>query len=319
MEGKNQQPASSYLGINPGKFFLGILILVIGLSYLAESLGWMSINIGYVFWHFWSIFLIFIGLSMLDRHSRQTVYLGLAIAVIILFVLFYTVAEKPFFDQINKTEKIEVPRAANVSRAQINIYSQAAVLKVEGGADKLVEGSFQSQFVPLVSTMTVKDGVEEISFDTRDDDSRLGWSYFGKNISNFFLKINPALPIDLLINSSASDINLDLRTINLNDLNISSGASNIILALGPNATTSEVGINAKASSVVVRLPEAMGVRLKFNSALSAHNLPRLTALGQNIFESDNYNSAAHQVNINVNSNISNIDLIWSASQAVNLF
>ncbi|MEK7478210.1 MAG: hypothetical protein AAB645_02490 [Patescibacteria group bacterium] len=311
MAANHHQPASAYLGINPGKFFLGILILVIGLSYLGQSLGWLSINIGYVFWHFWSIFLIFIGLSMLDRHNRQTVYFGLAVAVIILLVLFYTVAEKPFFDQVNKTEKIEVPRETGVKQAKINVYSQAMALKVEGGAAKLVEGNFQSQFVSLTSTVAVKDGVEEISFDTRDYDSRLGWSYFGKNISNFFLKITPDLPVDLLISSAASDINLDLRTVKARHLNINSGASNIILALGPNATTSEVNINAKASSVTIRLPEAMGVRLKFNSDLSARNLPRLSALGNNIFESSNYNLALNKVAINLNSNISNIDLIWS--------
>ena len=312
MEESKQPITTVYHGVNPGKFFLGILISVIGLSYLGQSLGFLSINIGYVFWHFWSIFLIFIGLSMLDRHNRRTVYLGLVVAVIILFVLFYTVAEKPFFDQVNKTEKIEVPQEAGVRRAQINVYSQAMALKVEGGAAKLVEGNFQSQFISLASTVAVKTGVEEISFDTRDYDNRLGWSYFGKNISNFFLKINPDLPVNLSINSGASDINLDLRMVDIEQLDINSGASNIILALGPKATSSVVNINAKASAVTIRLPEEMGVRLKFNSDLSAHNLPRLTSIGNNVFQSDDYNTAYNKVDVNLNSNISNLDLIWSS-------
>ena len=318
---KNNQAHPDWQGVNTGKFFLGLLILVIGICYLGESFGIVTINVGYIFQHFWSILLIFLGLSMLSRKSRPMTILGLGITAVVLIGLFYIATNDSAFPELKRFEKIEVASLPGVLKSHIRIDSQAAALKIEGvPADNLAEstigtstmllaGTFQSTEMNLKTTSNVADQTQNIFLNTRDQNSQFGWLYFGKNIGNFNLKLNEQFPAELEINSAAADINLDLVKVLASSVAIKSAASNIMINLGDQVPQVDINIQSRASAVTARIPRSSGVEIKFSSAISSKTLPDFIS-HDGFYQSKNFANASKHVSIILDSPLSSFDVVW---------
>lgn len=300
-------------GINTGKFFLGLLILIIGICYLGESFGVITINVGYIFQHFWSILLIFLGLSMLSQGSRAMTVLGLLISAIVLIGLFYIATNDSAFSELKRLEKIEVEALPLATKAHIRIDSQAAALKIEGdpvSANRLLTGTFQSAEMNLKTTSSLVDQTQNILLNTRDQNGQFGWQYFGKNIGNFYLKLNEKFPMELEINSAAADINLDLTNVLTTLVVIKSAASNIMISLGRLEPKMNINIESKASAVTLRVPPEVGIDLKFSASISSKTLPDFVLVNDDHYQSRNFNQAKKQAFISLDSPVTSFEVVW---------
>ena len=308
-------------GINTGKFFIGLLILIVGICYLGESFGLTTINVGYIFQHFWSILLIFLGLSMLSRASRLMTVLGLLITAVVLIGLFYIATNDSAFPELKRLENIEVVALPGVTKAHIRIDSQAAALKIAGDpsltipndfttADRLLTGTFQSAEMNLKTTSNLTEQTQNILLNTRDQSGQFGWQYFGKNIGNFSLKLTEKWPVELEINSAAADINLDLADVLVTLVVIKSSASNIMINLGNLEPKIVINIQSKASVVTLRVPTDVGVDLKFSTSISSKTLPDFVLVSDGRYESRNFKQVKKRAFITLDSPVTNLDIIW---------
>lgn len=296
--------------VNTGKFFLGLLIFLIGLSYLAEISGLVSINVGYIFQHFWSILLIFLGLSLLSRRSKLVSLFGFTVAFSVLIALFYLATDNSNFLDLKHLEKIEVEQSLEANVANISIDSQAAALKVDGGGEKILTGTFQSPYLKLKTSSDVKDGKQVILLTTRDQSGQFNWEYFGKSIGNFSLKLGNKLPIDLEINSAAADINLNLVDIAAQNVTVKSAASNIIISLGQSQKLVNISVRSRASAVTLLIPKTVGVSLNLSSNISTKNLPNLMMTSDGEYETKDFSLAKRQAVINIDSSVTSLDIVW---------
>jgi hypothetical protein len=311
---------SVWRGINTGKFFLGLLILIVGICYMGESLGLVTINVGYIFQHFWSILLVFFGLSMLSRRSRAMTVLGLIITTVVLIGLFYIATNDLAFPELKRLEKIEVVTLPGITKSYIKIDSQAAALKIEGDSNlntdrttpetKLLVGTFQSAKMNLKTTSSVDGQTQNILLNTRDQNNQFGWQYFGKNIDNFYLKLNETLPVELEVNSAAADINLNLSDVLTTGVTVKSAASNIIISLGELESRVNINIQSRASAVTLRIPANTGVDLKFSSSISSKTLPNFVLVSDDHYESRNFNKAEKRAFVNLNSSVTSFEIVW---------
>jgi len=296
--------------INTGKFFLGLLIFLIGLSYLAEIFGLVSVNVGYIFQHFWSILLIFLGLSLLSRRSKLVSLFGFVVTFSVLITLFYLATDNSNFLDLKHLERIEVEQSLDANRVNISIDSQAAALKIDGGGEKVLTGTFQSPYLKLKTTSEVKDGKQVILLTTRDQAGQFNWEYLNKSIGNFSLKLGNKLPIDLEINSAAADINLNLTDIAAQNVTVKSAASNIIISLGQSQSLVNIDLRSRASAVILLIPKNVGVSLNLSSNISTKNLPSLVAISDDKYETKDFSSAKYQAIINIDSSVTSLDVVW---------
>lgn len=73
-----------------GSFFWGLFIILIGVIFLARSLGYLpGFDVGVFFSRFWPVFVIFAGLSIM---SRGGLVAGIVSAIIALVILAFLVA-----------------------------------------------------------------------------------------------------------------------------------------------------------------------------------------------------------------------------------
>jgi len=314
---KNKNNQSVWLGINTGKFFLGLLILIVGFCYLGESFGLVTINVGYIFQYFWSILLIFLGLSMLSRRSRSMTIFGLVITAVVLVGLFYVATNNSAFPELKRLEKIEVLTLAGATKAHIIIDSPATALKIEGDqnpndlasfpiTNKLLTGIFQSAEMKLATSSELVNQTQNISLKTYNKNHQFNWQYFG----NFYLKLSGSLPVDLKINSTAADINLDLANVLATGVEITSSASNIMINLGDLEPKIDLNIKSNASAVTLRIPVEMGVDLKFSSNISSKTLPDFVMVSDGRYESRNFNQAKKQAIVTLDSSVASFDVVW---------
>ncbi len=311
MKDKKQRSAIPNPGPNPGKFFLGLLLLLIGLGYMGESLGWVSINVGYVFQHFWSIFLVFIGLSMLPRTDRRFVYGGMAVGIIMLIAIFYFVADNQALTDQTKTDLISLERAPTVEESVLAIESHAAALKIEGGGERLATGAFQSPVLSLKTAERIEKNIQYLTLNTLDYDNRWGWKFFGRSfISSFYLKLGTSTPNTLSIDSKASDVNLNLSTTAIRTLSIKAAASNVILALDDLLPERDITIDAGASAVTIRAPRTLAIRIYSDETISAHTLPGFTSPAPDTYQSAHYEEQKSRLTLHLNARVSNLTVIW---------
>lgn len=84
-EYKEYEPVRENPKINWGGFFLGVVIILVGLAILLYNLG--LIKIGFNVWNLWPLILVLIGLSMLDRKSIVSTFVGILAILATIFIV----------------------------------------------------------------------------------------------------------------------------------------------------------------------------------------------------------------------------------------
>ncbi len=74
----------SFIEMNLGQLFLGLILIFGGFIFLAKNMGWLEFKIAIELQRFWPIFLIFGGLAMIKTRSLLTTILGI-VAVFLTF------------------------------------------------------------------------------------------------------------------------------------------------------------------------------------------------------------------------------------------
>ncbi len=72
---------------NVGRLFLGLTLIIIGFLYLAKNTGWLPVGFNFNFIELWPILIVFLGLSMLSRHSQVSTTIGLIVTLLVLLLI----------------------------------------------------------------------------------------------------------------------------------------------------------------------------------------------------------------------------------------
>lgn len=127
-----------YRGINLGSFFLGLLIVIVGFSYLAEQIGIVSVNVDFLISHFWSLLIIWIGFSLLGRRDRRVELAGIVLASALLLLTSLAIFNPPA-DLSEKNRELTIEKIAAAQKAEIKLNSDAVILQLTGGASQKMD------------------------------------------------------------------------------------------------------------------------------------------------------------------------------------
>lgn len=291
-------------GPNFGRFMAGGLLIIVGLVYLASSLGWIEFNVE--IWQLWPLLIIFVGLSLLARHGWVSWLVGVLITLLILGGIAWVVFGQAGLTQSLTSEPIAIERSSEAQSAVIDISTGAGTLKISGGADQLVTGKLESNFAKLSQSSSVSDSAQRISLSAKGS-----WSGFGvKRINNLDLKLDSNTPILLNVDSGASDMELDLSQIEAQSVTIDTGASKLDLTLGDQVAQSRVTVKAGVSSVDISLPKTVGAKLTIDAGLSSKNLSDFNQKDNQTYESASYASADKKIDIDLDLGVSSLDVTW---------
>ena len=110
----------------------------------------------------------------------------------------------------------------------------------------------------------------------------------------------PNVEIEIDITSGASDLDLDLRNLNVRKLSIDSGATDIRIQLPTKAGETHIDINAGAADIDLVVPPTTAAQIKIDAPLKSTQIDTTRFIETNDgYQSPTYNHATNRVNIEI--------------------
>lgn len=307
--------------LKPTTVVTGIILVLAGLSLFLINLGYVSWETIAQLFRFWPILLILLGLAVIFKNQLPS---GIASSILLILAIlaFLGLISTPGrnlrlfninFDN-HRTNSDSAVQTFQVTQAKYPTLTTAKLDLDCGGLKLTLDGEnnestwFTGSFtkikaIPKVST---EESNLNLSLEQEETNFSLGRNW---NSSSWQLHLSPQLTWNLDVDAGAVDAKLDLSKLKVNNLDLDTGAANIELIFGEQNVQTKVNLDAGASRIKVKLPESVGVRVEFDSALTSNNLSKLGwQHDDNTYTSPGYESKTHKVDFEVNTGASSFQL-----------
>ncbi len=293
-------------GISWGRVYLGIIIILIGVFYLAQSIGWLE-NVSFDIWQLWPLLIVIVGLSMLTGRGWVSGIISLVVLLVILGIvglLFITNSN------VATTEtQLSFDIQEGAESAVLKIATGGGEINLQAGSEdmtKLITGQSVASFLELTQDDDLDGSVQTISLT-----GQTRWDVFdwGKN-NELNLDLNRNLPMNIDIDSGAVSMDVDLTQVQAEKVDIDTGASSVDLAIGDLSENVSVNIDAGVSSVDITLPEGFAARMDVDSGLTSKNLEGFKKADDDTYQTDNYGEAEKKIELDLSLGVSSLNIDW---------
>lgn len=204
----------------------------------------------------------------------------------------------------SETESVDLG-SADEARVQINM--NAGELSVAGGAETLMEATFRyniANWQPQVDyRLNGNQGV--LTIEHENDDIPVG----GGLVNEWNIGLNNVVPIALEIHAGAGETELDLRDLDLTDLQLEMGAGNSMVDLSSTLNHDlNASIQGGVGNVTVRLPADMGVRVSTSTGIGGLTNTGLVQEGD-YYVNEAYGQSPHTLFLTIEAGIGAIELL----------
>jgi hypothetical protein len=264
-----------------GAFFWGGVLILVGILLFLNNMGWLAVDV-------WKVLLpslvILVGLMTLWAATRP---------------------REPLAEQ-----SLELP-LEGASRAKVLIRFGAGRLTLAGGAGagSIVEGSFRGG----VEHSLNRSG-NELGLELRvPSDFFLNfvspWTWWTGPRLEWDARLNETVPLDVDIETGASDSRLDLSGLRVEKLRLSSGASSVEVTMPSAVGHTEARIESGAASLTIRVPAGVAARIEMESGLASASVDaaRFPKVGK-IYQSSDFDTAASRLDLHVEAGVASVDI-----------
>jgi hypothetical protein len=254
------------------RLFWGLLLILVGLIFLAESLGLLPVNAGSLLW---PLILIFIGAaSVLGALSRRA---GWAV------------------------ERLAIP-LDNSARAQIEVRHGAGRVSLGPGqaGEFLLEGEFGGGVDKEIRRQADFLVVKLQSAAGRDWPFTFPWGFNARGGFNWDMHLNPEIPFGMVWKSGASETTLDFSQLKMTRLALETGASKTVVHLPAAAGQVEVSAHGGAASIEFIVPAGVAARIRPQGGLNEVKVDQGRFPPRNgAYQSPDYDNATNRINMEV--------------------
>jgi hypothetical protein len=194
---------------------------------------------------------------------------------------------------------------AQSARAQLKLG--AGELHLAGGADQLMEGEF---------SYNVSEWKPKVSYDVSGEKGELvvkqrsaeGAGLSGDARNEWNIRLNDAVPTDLVVQMGAGESDLDLDSLTLRGVDLQMGAGKTTVDLtGDYVQSFDASIQGGVGEATVLLPSDVGVKAKAEGGLGKINAEGLKRVG-NSYVNDAYGESDVNLSVDVQGGIGAINL-----------
>lgn len=294
---------------NFGHLFWGILLIFIGSMFILDNFNVIDFDFSNL-WRLWPILVIAAGISILPVKGWISVTLMSILTVALLgFLAVVSLGYvAPNKNTSVTTKNIEVSRQSEeIKSLQLAVSGGAGQIDINSSTSgPLVRAKLESNFTQLRHNSIQRNGIQITSIEVEAQDN---W-WHGNYRNDLFVTVTESIPVNLSIDAGASKISGDLSQLQLRNLDIDTGASDVKFKIGSRAKVTDIAIDMGMSSFELLVPKASGVSLQLDSGLSSRNLPALQEMGDGYYESENYTAATNKINIRGKVGMSNLQLVY---------
>ena len=262
--------------------FLGFFIIVFAILFLIGKLNFSLLL---------PVFIIFLGLSIMPQDKKVT-KICLVIFTILCLGLVITDLLKETEEEV-KFLPIEV--AEEIDKPNIFLYVESGDVSILGAqTEKLIQGGSKTNFSK--SEVYTEGNNIVLNFE--------GSSFREDAINQIELFTNKEKDFNLNLSSFLSAVRT--KEVDYEKVNTSSFLSDINLEINKGA---DIKSNCFLSSIRLVVPYNMGIRVENNLALSSTSFANLSQVGENVFQTPNYEEMEEKVNLEIDGLLSSLSII----------
>lgn len=122
-------------------------------------------------------------------------------------------------------------------------------------------------------------------------------------------QISQEVPVTLIVETGASQLDMDLKDVSASRIELKTGASNSNVTL-PARGASILDLEAGAASINVRVPEGTAARIRVKEGLTSLNVDtnRFPQLDSGMYQSPDFDMAADRAEINIQAGVGSISV-----------
>ncbi|WP_252183676.1 toast rack family protein [Rossellomorea vietnamensis] len=203
--------------------------------------------------------------------------------------------------------KVEVEKD-DAKELEVDLRLGAGEMNVSGGSAEWVTGQIQynnEDMEPQVKYDQSGNKGDIVIKQKKDIDVGAG---LGNVKNSWDLQFSNKVPIDLRVNSGASDTNLDLRGMMLSGLKVDAGVGDVDVNLSGDWKDSfDVDIDTGIGETTVILPKEAGVRIQSEEGIGKSNFYGFTSIGKNTYVNDAFDTAEIIITVNVETGIGEVN------------
>lgn len=292
--------------------FGGALILV-GIVALLWNFDVLPDRFWPVAWSLWPVALVAVGAGL--ALSRMRTWLGSTAFLVILVAGFGTAWGLAAAGQgpVLHRETITVNRGEATS-ARLEVHVGAGSLSLGGQAPPglLIDGKLESRAVDHTYSITESHqpgGRSVIELGSGPGREFSIWPGQGSS-EDWHLHLTPDIPTEVRVEAGAADIDLNLRGLRLQLLEIEGGAADIDVVMPAAAGRTEASIEVGAASLRITVPEGVAARIEVDAGLSSIQIDedRFPQASDDVYISPDFERAANRIDISIDAGASHVEI-----------
>lgn len=289
--------------MNRGRINQGIVIVLIGLFFLLRNLGWVNESVFIALWDNWPVLLIFLGIYiMLSRSKLWFIPALLSITLFLVVVGFWVPLPTVWHDKAQSPFDFAIP--TDIETLDIVFDAPAAQLLVQRGAAGSVSGRVDFVGIAPDSSARRLGDRFEVSF---SHTLARRWSLNRWQAPDWRVNIPASVPTSLRVQAAAGDITLDMRGIDVRNLDVETSAARVQIVFDQSVVEAVVNVRTAAASVQLTVPEGIGLRVRSTGAIVANNLDELGFERRgDWYISPDYEQAERRVEVHATSAVGNL-------------
>jgi hypothetical protein len=205
-------------------------------------------------------------------------------------------------------ENLNIP-LADINEARIRLHHGAGRLDINpsGAPGTLLSGSFVGGVEQHLDRMGA---AARLDLRSRGDAMFIGWPFgYSQNGLTWNLALTREIPLQLELETGASETRLNLQDLRVNELSVKTGASSTVIYLPANAGQTRVSLHSGAASTELYVPQGVAGRIRVQSGLAGINIDqsRFPAFNGG-YETPGYDSALNKVEIDVETGVASVTI-----------
>lgn len=253
---------------------------------------------------FWGLVLIVVaGLLLLKQFEIITDFFGYLWVFILLLVGVWLIVSALTRGTHSPAEHVTVS-LAGAPKARLKLDHGAGRLNLHAGA---APGNLlDAECSPGTLVKTVIEGdLQKVKVKSASD----FWVWAPGESRDWDLALAKDVPLILDIDSGANTSVLDLRDLQVTELDLDTGASTTDITLPAAAGLTRVKVDAGAATVRIAIPQGVAAQIRVESGMASINVDsRFPKVGNNLYLSPDYASAANRADISIETGMASVEI-----------
>lgn len=132
--------------------------------------------------------------------------------------------------------------------------------------------------------------------------------FIGPESGVWTFRLNEEIPLNLKVDSGASQVTLDLSNLQVVYFGLEGGASSVTLIPPARVTDARMDIEAGVANLNIRVPEGVAARIRLKESIGMFSIDqqRFPLLEERIYQSVDYDQAAYRVELILEAGLSSV-------------